>query len=220
MNNNNDNNNNDNNNNDNNNNDTVEMETVTQTDVNEVDNFTSSIDELQNNVDSVLKDLRLISNDIKNHKKKYLKIMKTLNKQKNKRTADSKNTKKKEPSGFVSPIGLTEELSSFMNVENGVELPRTVVTKFIIAYIKEHHLENKQNGRNFDLTDNTDPFALKLKNLFKIEKGDEVNYFNLQSYLKQHFVSLASKTKTETENDDVLPEHCNKKLRLKKPKHA
>ena len=195
------------------------METVTQTDVNEVDNFTSSIDELQNNVDSVLKDLRLISNDIKNHKKKYLKIMKTLNKQKNKRTTDPKNTKKKEPSGFVSPIGLTEELSSFMNVENGVELPRTVVTKFIIAYIKEHHLENKQNGRNFDLTDNTDPFALKLKNLFKIEKGDEVNYFNLQSYLKQHFVSLASKAKTETETD-VTPEDSNKKLRLKKPKHA
>ena len=180
----------------------------------DVESFATSIDELQNNVDALLKDLRNVSLDLKNHKKKYWKIMKTINKNKSKRSSDGK---KKEPSGFVSPIGLSDALCEFMQLEKGIKIPRTVVTKYIIAYIKEHKLESKQNGRNFDLTDSSDPHAVLLKNLFKIENGDEVNYFNLQSYLKQHFVQTTPEEKTidsESNSDSGEP----KKLRIKKQK--
>ena len=107
----------------------------------DVESFATSIDELQNNVDALLKDLRNVSLDLKNHKKKYLKIMKTINKNKSKRSSDGK---KKEPSGFVSPIGLSDALSEFMQLEKGIKIPRTVVMKYIIVYIKEHKLETNK----------------------------------------------------------------------------
>ena len=76
---------------------------------------------------------------------------------------------------------------------------------------KENHLENVTNGRNFDLTDVENPMALKLKHLFNIEKGDEMNYFNLQSYLKPHFIPVVKQSPVNeevtesTETVEVVP---------------
>lgn len=189
---------------------TVTLNAVNDTDA-EVNAFSASLDDIQNQIETFVKDMKSMSNELKNSKKRYLKIVKTLSKTKKRKTssANQDDANKKEPSGFISPIEISDELADFMNVQHKTMIPRTVVTKHIIAFIKENQLESKANGRNFDLTDPSNPNAVALKKLFNIERGDEVTYFNLQSFLKPHFVSLPKKTKTssggEKEESKDLP---------------
>ena len=185
------------------NDDTTVLDSTVSTSCNEYDlevnSFSVILDDMHNEIDNCVKELKNMSNEMKNTKKKFQKLVKNLKKCKKRKvhtsTTDEPTATKKEPSGFISPIEISDELADFLCLEYKTMLPRTVVTKKIIAFIKENHLESSSNGRNFDLTDCTNEKAIQLKNLFKIEKGDEVTYFNLQSYLKPHFISLLKKEK-------------------------
>ena len=59
-------------------------------------------------------------------------------------------------------------------------MARTDVTREINAYIRAHSLQDRDNGRKI----NADS---KLSKLLKLEKGDELTYFNLQKYMSRHF---------------------------------
>ena len=213
-------------------------ESVTTTTLNdteiEVNAFSASLDEIQNQIETFVKDMKTMSTELKNSKKRYLKIVKTLSKTKKRKTSSTQDeSSKKEPSGFISPIEIPANLAGLMKVTHKMMLPRTVVTKHIISFIKENHLESKTNGRNFDLTDPSNSNASMLKKLFNIERGDEVTYFNLQSYLKPHFIPLPKKSKNasnpeepkEVSSDDTTvvdnaeAVEVSKKLRIGKKKN-
>jgi len=84
-------------------------------------------------------------------------------------------------SGFVKPTRISDELAKFLNKEVGTEMARTEVSKEINQYVVAHNLRDKKNGRII-LPD------AKLSKLLKVGKTDEVTYFNLQRYLKPHFI--------------------------------
>jgi upstream activation factor subunit UAF30 len=54
------------------------------------------------------------------------------------------------------------------------------VTRDINAYIRENNLQDPTNGRKIN------PDA-KLSALLKLEKADELTYFNLQRFMSPHF---------------------------------
>jgi chromatin remodeling complex protein RSC6 len=85
------------------------------------------------------------------------------------------------PSGFVKPTLISDELAAFLGKEKGSEVARTTVSKEINAYIRSAKLQDPTNGRKIN------PDA-KLAKLLKIGKGDELTYFNLQRYMKHHFI--------------------------------
>jgi len=85
------------------------------------------------------------------------------------------------PSGFVKPTLISDELAAFLGKDKGTELARTAVSKEINAYIRASKLQDPTNGRKIN------PDA-KLAKLLKIVKGDELTYFNLQKYMKHHFI--------------------------------
>ena len=85
------------------------------------------------------------------------------------------------PSGFVKPTLISDELAAFLGKDKGTELARTAVSKEINAYIRAAKLQDPTNGRKIN------PDA-KLAKLLKLAKGDELTYFNLQKYMKHHFV--------------------------------
>lgn len=86
----------------------------------------------------------------------------------------------KSPSGFVKPALISTELASFLGKPTGSEMARTEVTREINSYIREHKLQDPENGRRI-LPD------AKLRKLLKINKTDELTYFNLQKYMSPHF---------------------------------
>tara|TARA_B110000285_G_scaffold212608_1_gene256289 strand:+ start:1388 stop:1978 length:591 start_codon:yes stop_codon:yes gene_type:complete len=90
-------------------------------------------------------------------------------------------------SGFVKPTRITDELAKFLGKEVGTEMARTEVSKEINQYVVANGLRDKSNGRII-LPD------AKLGKLLKAGKGDEVTYFNLQRYLKPHFIKEVSAT--------------------------
>lgn len=98
---------------------------------------------------------------------------------KNKKTRDP--NKKRAPSGFTKPIKLSQELCDFIDKPNGTEMARTEVTKLLSIYIKDNNLQLEQDKRKI-VPDK------KLSNLLKCEKKDEVTYFNLQTWMKPHYI--------------------------------
>jgi upstream activation factor subunit UAF30 len=102
---------------------------------------------------------------------------------KNDQKSQAKKKKKsgnRQPSGFVKPTKISDELASFLGKEKGSEMARTDVTREINKYIVSQQLQDKENGRKIN------PDA-KLQKLLKLKQGEELTYFNLQKYMSQHF---------------------------------
>jgi len=85
------------------------------------------------------------------------------------------------PSGFVKPTLISNELAEFLGKSIGTEMPRTEVSKEINAYIQAHGLQDGHNGRII----NPDERLIKL---LRLSEGDQLTYFNLQKYMKHHFI--------------------------------
>ncbi len=91
------------------------------------------------------------------------------------------------PSGFVKPTRISDELAKFLSKPTGTEMARTEVTREINSYIRNHKLQDKDNGRQIN-PDN------KLATLLKVTKDDVLTYFNLQRFMSPHFAKAGSST--------------------------
>ena len=104
--------------------------------------------------------------------------------------ASSKRKRKagtRSPSGFVKPTRISDELATFLSKPSGTEMARTDVTRDINKYIREHGLQDKENGRKI----NPD---VKLSSLLKVGKDEVLTYFNLQRYMSPHFAKAGAAT--------------------------
>jgi chromatin remodeling complex protein RSC6 len=117
-------------------------------------------------------------------------IVKTLQKEHSKLVSSStkksvkKTNTKRVPSGFQKPTLLSDAMCEFLKVEKGREMPRVDVTKMINEYIRKNELQDPNDKRNIVL-DN------ELKKIISIENGQKLTYFNLQSFIKHHFIKTA-----------------------------
>lgn len=122
------------------------------------------------------KQIKDIQNEMKTIQKQYNKVSKEYAKMTKKR-----NNKNNKPSGFAIPTKLSDEMLEFLGLEKDVKVPRNEVLKLINKYIVENNLREEKDKRII-LPDK------KLKKLLNVKKNDKVTYFNLQSFLKTHFV--------------------------------
>jgi len=127
----------------------------------------------------VLSILSTLKSDYKTLEKSVAREIKTAQK-----SSQKKRSGNRAPSGFVKPTRISDELASFLGKPAGTELARTAVSKEINAYIRANNLQDKDNGRVIK------PDA-KLTALLKIQASDELTYFNLQRFMKHHFVKAA-----------------------------
>ena len=119
-----------------------------------------------------------LKSDYKTLEKAVNREMKAAQKSSSKKSKRSGN---RQPSGFVKPTRISDELAKFLGKSVGTEMARTDVSKEINAYIRANSLQDKVNGRIIK------PDA-KLGALLKIKSEDELTYFNLQRFMKHHFV--------------------------------
>jgi hypothetical protein len=85
------------------------------------------------------------------------------------------------PTGFVKPTIISDELAMFLGEPLGTEMSRVDVSKKINKYIEKNGLQDSENGRNINPDE-------KLRNLLRLKEEDELTYFNLQKYMKHHFI--------------------------------
>ena len=101
-----------------------------------------------------------------------------------------RNTGDRKPSGFVKPTAISTELANFLGKSVGTEMARTEVTREINKYIRANKLQDQNNGRII-LADT------KLRKLLKLNKDDELTYFNLQRYMSPHFAKNVKKATSQ-----------------------
>jgi chromatin remodeling complex protein RSC6 len=109
--------------------------------------------------------------------KKWSREIKIAQKSNSKRKRKSGN---RQPSGFVKPTKISDELANFLDKPVGTEMARTDVTREINKYIRSQNLQDTKNGRKI----NPDT---RLQTLLKLQNTDELTYFNLQRYMSPHF---------------------------------
>ena len=126
--------------------------------------------------------LASLKTEYRSLEKKWSREIKTAQKSQAKRKRKSGN---RQPSGFVKPTKISDELAQFLEKPIGSEMARTDVTREINKYIRSHNLQDKENGRKI----NPD---VKLQTLLKLKKTDELTYFNLQRYMSPHFQKAAA----------------------------
>ena len=128
--------------------------------------------------------LASIKADYKALEKTIAKDLKNASKSKKSKKSSVPNPNR-QASGFVKPSAVSEELLKFFGKEAGTMMSRVEVSKEITAYIEKNSLKDKDNGRQIN------PDA-KLTKLLKVNEGEVLSYFNLQRYLKIHFIKAES----------------------------
>lgn len=149
---------------------------------NEVVEETNGIQQKMNEFSAKLQQISSIfssmKGDFKTLEKTVTRELKAAQKASSKRAKRAGN---RQPSGFVKPTRISDELAKFLGKSVGTEMARTDVSKEINAYIRANNLQRPDNGR-FIVPD------AKLTTLLKLNKDDELSYFNLQRYMKPHFI--------------------------------
>jgi hypothetical protein len=132
--------------------------------------FMSKLNQLSSMVASLKTEYRTLE-------KKWSRELKAAQKTSSKKKKRAGN---RAPSGFVKPTRISDELAVFLGKDKGSEMARTDVTREINKYIRSHNLQDASNGRKI----NPDS---KLQTLLRLNKTDELTYFNLQRYMSPHF---------------------------------
>ncbi len=148
--------------------------------VNPSDSTIKEFAEFQLRLSTIRTNLSNLLQDFKTLQKKTERELKNAQKLGSKR---KRKTGARQPSGFVKPTLISNELADFLGKEHGSELARTEVTREINSYIRAHKLQDPSNGRKI----NPDS---KLKKLLALKSDDELTYFNLQRYMSPHFQKL------------------------------
>jgi chromatin remodeling complex protein RSC6 len=138
----------------------------------------SKLSDFSSKIQQVASILSAMKTDYKVLEKSVSRELKTASKSKKTKKAANPN---RQPSGFVRPSVISEELIKFLGKETGTMMSRVEVSKAINEYITTNHLKDKVSGRQIN------PDA-KLSTLLKIGKDEVLTYFNLQKYLKIHFI--------------------------------
>ena len=97
--------------------------------------------------------------------------------------SDSSSSSSEAPTPAASAI--SDELIEFLGKEKDTMMSRVEVSKEISAYITANQLKDRVSGRQIN------PDA-KLAKLLKVGKDEVLTYFNLQKYLKVHFIKAVA----------------------------
>jgi chromatin remodeling complex protein RSC6 len=145
-------------------------------DINPIGLYVSKLNAYVSRIVKMNKELKDLVSIGKTLEKDFTYIVKVLSK----KSRISTGTKRP-LSGFAMPSLLSDELYAFMSIEKGTKVPRKDVTMFINEYVKKNDLREKTDRRTI-IPDEP------LHKIFKSTSDNKITYFNLQSYLKHHFV--------------------------------
>lgn len=178
---------------------TVEQ-TTPETQVTETETVRSRLERLIKNKQELIADMKREIVELKRLQRDHDLAVKEASKRGKKKRAVRDDSTPRKPSGFASPVVVSNELYAFLanfGVKVGEPIARTDVTRYITTYIKDHNLQNPEHRREI-VPDAT------LKKIFgePMEHKDPndttspkvFTYLKLQKYLSAHFPKSAAAT--------------------------
>ena len=179
---------------------TVEIAEVVaeKTELSSVDTLKNLLVVLNDNITNTKSMINTIRGVIKENEKVNKELDKLRNKRSRNKTERSANTQQ---SGITKPVSISNELAKFLGVAAGTLVPRNEVTKGVSGYVKQNDLSDPTNKQKFVLDDR--PAAKTLRALLG-NPAEDVTYFNLQRYLKHHYI-VTPKDATETVKKAPVP---------------
>ena len=106
-----------------------------------------------------------------------LKVLMTIHKKEVKTATRMKKGGAGKLSGFNKPEHIPESLRQLLDIDE-VELPRSKVTKILYKYIEDNNMYNTNTKKQ--IMPNK-----KMKKIFGIETGDNMTFYNFQTWLKK-----------------------------------
>lgn len=181
---------------------TTDVVESTTAEVVETETVRSRLDRLIKSKQELIAELKREIVELKRVQRDHDLAIKEASKRGKKKRAVRDDAAPRKPSGFASPVVVSDELYSFLanfGVKKGEPIARTDVTRHITSYIKEHNLQNPEHRREI-VPDAT------LKKIFgePLEHQDPndtnspkvFTYLKLQKYLSAHFPKSAAATAT------------------------
>merc|ERR1719408_302547 len=170
----------------------------------------------QRNVLELINETEEITKTVMGGLRELIKITKELDKAhkrevknaKKHRSTKFRNSEKKDPSGFNKPQAVPIEFyDQPWGCRADQELPRTVLTKMVYDYIKEHELQASEDKRVIKPDDT-------LKSLFHLKDGDKLEFKNFQTYMARLYnrnfelddssnLNFVSTSESESETEKV-----------------
>ena len=102
----------------------------------------------------------------------------------NKKASGKRARKPRDPnapkSGFAKEGPVSDEMRKFLGLKKDELISRTDVTKRIHEYCKTKNLQNPDDKRHIKAD-------ASLRKLLKMNKDDDLTFFNLQKFMKVHF---------------------------------
>ena len=136
---------------------------------------------------AVISELDNAMTTIRNMKSRMQKLEKRVHKEHKvmlKKANGKRARKPRDPnapkSGFAKEGPVSDEMRKFLGMKKDGLISRTDVTKKIHEYCKEKNLQNPADKRHIKAD-------APLRKLLKMNKDDDLTFFNLQKFMKVHF---------------------------------
>ena len=143
--------------------------------------------ELQNELTKLQEQVSLCKNRLK-------KFYKLTCKEVNKATKNKKNNSKRSPTGFDKPCDVPLSLKTLLNINDGEQVARPVITKKIYEYIDSNNLRDSTDKRVLRVNDNLAKALslttqeVKIINTSTSPKDKSgLNFYNIQKYIKKMY---------------------------------
>jgi len=141
------------------------------------DSFAARFSSLLDRVQALGNEVRDITSMFRQLQKEHGRFVRDNTKAKTKR----QNRVKRTASGFAKPTLLSDEMYDFLGLSKGTLVGRNDVTRKLNEYVLANNLRDVKDRRI--LTPDS-----KMRTLLNIKEGDSLSYFNIQKYIKHHFV--------------------------------
>jgi|UniRef100_A0A6C0AMU2 upstream activation factor subunit UAF30 len=175
----------------------VVVETPVVEETTEVDSMKQRFERLIKTKQDLMIELKREVQELKKMQRDHELALKEASKRSRKKRVRDENSTRK-PSGFASPVVVSDELYSFLEsfgVKKGDPIARTDVTRYVTTYIKDKDLQNPENRREIvpdTVLDRLFGPAMEHKDPNDATSPLVYTYLKLQRYLSQHFPKKAT----------------------------
>jgi upstream activation factor subunit UAF30 len=133
---------------------------------------------------SLKADTRDLQKQIVHDRKLAEKAAKKSNKRKTRESSASGEAKARN-SGFMKPVRISDELATFLGKANGTVMGRHEANAEIRNYVANNGLKETAKGKGRNINPDS-----KLMSLLKVPDNVQLDYFNLQKFMKPHFIKI------------------------------